>query len=118
MASEITSLMNNSLFGVFGERDQARRQAAAAATYTEDVAFHDPDGTVTGRAALAAKVQGLLDSAPDFVFQPAAEVREVGDLGLLAWRFGPAAGPPAVTGTDIGLVRNGQIAALYTLVDP
>jgi hypothetical protein len=39
--------------------------------------------TVTRRAALAAKVQGLLDSAPDFVFQPAAEVRELGDLGLL-----------------------------------
>jgi hypothetical protein len=44
MASEITTRMHNSLFGVFGEHDPARRQAAVAATYTEDVAFHDPEG--------------------------------------------------------------------------
>jgi SnoaL-like domain len=116
MASEISELMHRSLFDVFGERDPERRKAAIAETYSEDVAFSDPEGTVTGRTALAEKVQQLLDSAPGLTFQTGGEVRECANLGLLAWRFGPEAGPPAITGTDIVLIHGGLITALYTLV--
>ena len=117
MTSEIRDLMHRSLFHVFGERDAGRRKASIVETYSEDVTFNDPEGTVTGRAALAEKVQGLLDSAPEFAFHPVGDVRESGDLGLLAWAFGPAAGPPVTTGMDIAIIRGGRIVTLYTLVD-
>src|SRR5215218_9032193 len=66
----VAELMHQNLFGVFGERDASRRAAVAAVTYREDVVFHDPEGSVTGRHAVVAKVQALLDGAPGFVFAP------------------------------------------------
>ena len=57
MASEISELMHRNLFQVFGERDAERREAVIAEIYSEEVAFSDPEGTVTGRAALAGKVK-------------------------------------------------------------
>ena len=117
MAS-IPELMQRNLLAVFGERDADRRAAAAAETYSEDVAFSDPEGTVTGRAALVAKAQALLDGAPGFVFAPRGDVRESGGtLGVLAWQFGPAGRPPVAVGTDIAVVRDGRIVALHTLLD-
>jgi hypothetical protein len=116
--STIPELMHSNLLAVFAERDPRRRATAIAATYAEDVVFSDPEGTVTGRAALDAKAQALLDGAPGFVFAPRGEVRESGGtLGLLSWRFGPQDGEPVATGTDIALVRDGRIHTLHTLLD-
>ena len=39
------------------------------------------------------------------------------DLGQLAFLHGPPGQPPAITGYDVALVRDGQIAVLYTLVN-
>jgi hypothetical protein len=117
MAS-VADLMHRNLFAVFGERDPQRRAEAIAQTYAEDVTFSDPEGMVTGRQALDAKAQALLDGAPGFVFAARGPVRESGgSLGLLAWQFGPADGAPVVTGTDIALVADGLIATLHTLID-
>jgi hypothetical protein len=44
-------------------------------------------------------------------------VREVNDLGMLDWQFGPEGAPPVVTGTDVVLVRDDRIVAAYTFVD-
>src|SRR3712207_8856936 len=40
---------------------RSRRAAAIAATYAEDVVLHDPDGSVTGRAAVDDKARALLE---------------------------------------------------------
>jgi len=114
----IGELMRRNLLEVFGERDPGRRAEAAARTYAEDVVFHDPEGPVTGRAAVVAKAGALLDGAPGFVFAARGAVRESGgSLGLLAWQFGPAGGPPVATGTDVALIRDGLIHTLHTLLD-
>jgi hypothetical protein len=42
----------------------------------------------------------------------------VADLGRATWAFGPPAGPEAVRGMDIGIIVNGRIAALYTIIEP
>jgi hypothetical protein len=34
------------------------------------------------------------------------------------WTFGPAAGPEAVRGMDIGIIAGGQISTLYTIIEP
>jgi hypothetical protein len=114
-----TQLMTASLLEVFGERDPALRRAATQRTFAADVTFHDPDGTVTGHEALAGKIEALYASAPpDWVFRAAAPAAEVADLGRATWTFGPATGPEAVRGMDIGIIVNGKIATLYTIVEP
>lgn len=114
----VEELMRQNLLGVFNERDASRREAAAAATYREDVVFHDPEGSVTGRAAVVAKAQALLDGAPGFVFAPRGPLyTSAGSVGALPWQFGPAGGDPVATGMDIALVQDGLIATLHTVLD-
>ena len=64
----IPELLQANLHRVFGERDAARRRAAIDDVYSEDVVFTDPEGSVTGRDALAAKAEALLAGAPDTFF--------------------------------------------------
>jgi len=117
MTSTVSQLMQQSLEKVFGERNDARRAASAEQTYAADVSFTDPEGVVVGRGALEDKVRALLAGAPGFVFRAAGPVREAGDLGVLQWHFGPENQAPVVSGTDIALIRNGRISALYTLLE-
>jgi hypothetical protein len=116
--STVSELMHANLIEVFGERDPERRAAAAARTYAEDVVFHDPEGAVTGLDALVGKAGALLDASPGFGFTPRGPIyTSAGELGVLAWAFGPADGPPAATGLDVALVRDGRIATLHTMID-
>lgn len=118
MTERIDELMITNLLQVFGERDAARRRAVIAETYTADVVFADPDGSVTGHDALDAKAQALLDAAPGFVFAADGVVRQSQDLGHLAWTFGPAGGDPVAAGIDVAVVEEGRIARLWTLLTP
>jgi hypothetical protein len=59
----------------------------------------------------------LLDNLPDFVFTAAGPVHVLRDLGHLPFIHGVPEQPPAITGYDVALVRDGQIAVLYTLVN-
>ncbi len=109
-------LMHANLFEVFGERDSATRWEAIRRTYTEDVIFADSDSQVQGHEALNAKAQEILDGAgPDFVFATDGELYQVQDLGYQAWAFGPA-GAPVVHGSDMGIVRDGLLAKVYTVL--
>jgi SnoaL-like domain len=112
-------LMTASLFEVFGERDPAQRRAAMRRTFAADVIFHDPEGTVTGHEALEGRIKARYAGAPpSWAFQAAAPAAEVAELGRVTWTFGPPAGPEAVRGMDIGIIEDGRIAAMYTIVEP
>jgi hypothetical protein len=50
------------------------------------------------------------------VFTVAGPAYVSGDLGLLAFHMGVPEQPPAVSGIDVALVRDGQIAELHTLL--
>jgi hypothetical protein len=114
----VSELLESNLHRVFGERDAASRRSAIDETYAEDVRFIDPDETVIGRDALAAKAAALLDGAPDdFVFVADGIPYTGPDTGALGWAFGPA-GAPVVKGIDIITVQEGLISELRTLVVP
>lgn len=70
-----------------------------------------------GHEELNERAQEVLDSTPDFVFNAAGPVHVLRDLGQLAFNYGLPAQPPAVTGYDVALVRDGRIAVLYTLIN-
>jgi hypothetical protein len=114
--ARIRELMLANLFAVFNERDPERRWEAIARNYTEDVVWSDPDGTTRGQEALNEQAQKLLDRMPGFVFSAAGPVHVSGDLGLLTFNLGMPEQPPAVSGIDVALVREGRIAALYTFL--
>jgi hypothetical protein len=114
--ARIRELMLENLFAVFGERDPTRRMQAIARNYTEDATWTDPEGTTIGREALNEQAQKLIDRMPDFVFSAAGPVMVSRDLGLLGFNLGVPKQPPTVSGIDVALVRDGQIATLHTLV--
>ena len=115
-ADRIRELMLDNLFAVFNVRDPERRMEAIERNYTEDVTWTDPDGTTHGRQAMNDQAQELLDRSPDFVFSAAGPVLLSRDLGLLAFNLGEPEQPPAVSGIDVALVRDGRIAVLHTLL--
>jgi SnoaL-like domain len=114
--ARIRELMLANLFAVFSERDPERRLEAIARNYTEDVVWTDPDGTTQGHEEMNEQAQKLLDRMPDFVFSAAGPVHVSRDLGVLAFNLGVPEQPPAVSGIDVALVRDGRIARLYTLL--
>jgi ketosteroid isomerase-like protein len=112
----VRELLDTNLLRVFGNRDAGARREAIEASYAEDVAFTDPEGTVTGRDALEAKAAGLLDGVPaDFVFESDGVAYAGADVGALAWTFGPN-GSPVARGIDIITVTDGRISSLRTLL--
>ena len=114
--ARIRELMLSNLFAVFSERDRERRLQVIARNYTEDVIWTDPDATTHGHEEMNEQAQKLLDRMPDFVFSAAGPVHVSRDLGLLAFNLGVPEQPPAVSGIDVALVRDGRIAVLYTLL--
>jgi hypothetical protein len=114
--ARIRELLLANLFAVFSERDPERRLEVIARNYTEDVIWSDPDGTTQGHEALNEQAQKLLDRMPGFVFSAAGPVHVSRDLGLLAFNLGVPEQPPAVSGFDVALVRDGRIAVLHTLL--
>jgi 1-acyl-sn-glycerol-3-phosphate acyltransferase len=116
-AARMRELMLVNLFAVFNERDAERRLKAIADNYTEDVIWTDPEGTTHGHDAMNERAQNLLDGMPDFVFTAAGQIQVSRDLGHLAFNLGVPEQPPAASGYDVALVRDGRIAVLYTLVN-
>ena len=112
----IRELMLENLFAVFSERDPERRMRAITRNYTDDVIWSDPGGTIRGHDAMNAQAQKLLDRMPDFLFSAAGQVHVSRELCLLSFNLGMPEEPPAVSGIDVALVRDGRIAVLHTLL--
>ena len=115
--TRIRELLLINLFAVFSEHDPERRMKAIVANYTEDVIWTSPEQTTRGHEELNKGASKLLDRTPDFVFTAAGPVHVLRDLGQLAFNYGVPKQAPAVTGSDVALVRDGRIAVLYTLMD-
>jgi len=113
----IRELLLDNLFAVFNVRDPKRRMEAITRNYTENITWTDPDATTHGHEELNERASELLDGLPGFVFAAAGPVHVSGDLGLLAFNMGLPEQPPAVSGIDVALVRDGQIAVLHTLLN-
>ena len=98
-AERIRELLLDNLFAVFNVRDSKRR--------LEAIVRHEE---------LNERASELLDGLPGFVFAAAGPVHVSRDLGVLAFNMGLPEQPPAVSGIDVALVRDGRIAVLHTLL--
>jgi hypothetical protein len=118
MSYSISTLLLRNLRDVFAEGDPARRRAVIDEIYNEDCVFHDPNsGAHRGRDEIH-RIAGVIKAAhPDFQYTPTSEPDELGDCGRVNWISGSAGKPPAYSGTDFLIARNGRIAAVYLFFD-
>ncbi|WP_029434135.1 nuclear transport factor 2 family protein [Blastococcus sp. URHD0036] len=113
----VSEVLTRSVLQVFNEADAERRAELIAATYAPGIVFHDPEGTVTGRDAFAAKIAELLAGTGGLPFALRRPVQESVGLGIASWALGPSGAPPVATGTDVALVEDGLITVMWTLLD-
>ena len=116
-AETITDILTRSVTEVFNASDAERREVLIAATYSRDILFSDPEGTIAGLDAFAAKIAELLAGSAGLTFTLRAPVQESAGLGVARWQLAPAGQPPVVTGTDVALVENGLVTRMWTLLD-
>jgi len=111
-------LLKANLQRVFNERDAAARDAAIADLFVAEPVIFEPDGVVTGRAAISRVAGELLEKfGPTFVFVPDGKAVGHHDLGYLRWHAGPRGGPVAITGADVAELADGRIARLWVMLD-
>lgn len=118
MPQDIATLIDRNLQGVFGEGDDARRQAVAAEIYADDAVFVEPHGSYRGRDEIA-RIAGVIRAKhASFRYQVIAPVEVLpGDIARARWISGAPGEPPAYAGTDVVLARDGRITAIYMFFD-
>lgn len=118
MPIDIIALLTRNLHEVFGEGDDARRRAVVEEIFTEDATFHEPSGVHRGRDDIA-RIAGVIRSFhPDYIYTVTRPPEQLDDTaGRIQWVSGQPGKPAAYAGTDIGVVRDGRIAAIYLFFD-
>jgi hypothetical protein len=122
------NLAYNNLLHVFSQRDATKRLEVVKTTYTADVQFHEPDGSVyKGHDAVSEKAGALLEERAGWKFQPKGNVKQTGEMLYLAWEFGPAVEGKELgeeesvdvkaTGADVILTEGGLIKRFWVVID-
>ena len=117
MDEGIYDLLLRNLQEVFGENDPTRRRAAIKELYTDDCVIYAPPGIFVGHDALDKFAGDLRATHPHFAYAPHESPQVLHNAGRLKWGSGPRGEVPAYTGSDVIIVRDGKIAALYVFLD-
>jgi len=80
--------------------------------------FIDPGGVHEGVEKLEAIVQLLFTQFEDYVFSVRGPGQSMHGVGRLPWSYGPPDDPQRMTGTDVGVTKDGKLTALYVFIDP
>ena len=114
IGTTIAELMHANLLEVFNERDRARRCAAIARIYSDDIRWTDDDGVTTGRAALDAKAVELQAKLGDLQFIAAGPAYQTLGLGYLAFNVvNPAVAPRRARASTSRRARRPHRRALH-----
>jgi hypothetical protein len=113
----VRTLLKRNTAEVFGEGDPARRRKAIGEIYVEDAAIYVPPGVIVGHDALDTFAGELRATHPHYVYTPAGEPQVLHNSARVAWGSGVRGEPPAYTGEDVIIVRDGKISALYVYLD-
>jgi hypothetical protein len=118
MVHSISTLLTRNLHDVFGEDDPARRRAAIDEIFAEDAVFYEPEGVHRGRDEIDRVAGAIRAAQPGLRYSPLRAPEEMhGTAGRIQWAAGRPGEPPAHAGTDIIVVQDGRIAAIYLFFD-
>jgi hypothetical protein len=113
----VRTLLKRNLAEVFGEGDPQRRRKTIGEIYAHDATVYVPPGVIVGHEALDKFAGDLRATHPHYVYTPSGEPQVLHNSARVAWGSGPKGEPPAYTGEDVILVRDGKISALYVYLD-
>jgi hypothetical protein len=102
---------------IWNETDAGRRRAAIDRLYTEDCAYTDPLGAVSGRAGIDAFIAGVQQKFPGIQFRLAGAVDAHHEQARFTWHAGAPGGEPAAIGFDVALLSGGRIRSIYGFLD-
>lgn len=116
--TDIATLIERNLQGIFGEADDARRRQVAEEILHEDALFVEPHGVTSGRDEIV-RIAGIIRAThPTFRYSPTAPADVLHELAArMRWVAGAPGEPPAYAGTDFIVAREGKIAAIYMFFD-
>lgn len=116
--ADIATLLHRNLQEIFGEGDNALRQKAAKEILHQDAIFVEPHGVYRGRDEIA-RIAGVIRAMhPTFRYTAIADAEVLhGQAGRVKWVAGNPGEPPAYSGTDFIIARDGRIAAIYLFFD-
>jgi len=117
MDMTIQQLLERNLFEVFGERDAARRRASIEAIFAPAATFDDPEASHAGWDAIDRAAAALQAATPGFVFTAVGAPETAGNAGRIRWAYGAPGNPSSAAGTDLAIVADGRITAMYTFFD-
>lgn len=113
-------LLEDSLLVIWNDRDANRRLAAMHSAYAPDMAFFEGHGAeaIVGHQAINELITKLQAGWPvEFRFELIKPAQANQLVQLVSWHLGAAGAPPVATGSDVAIVENGLIKALYLFLD-
>ena len=86
--------------------------------WDKDGVFIDPGGVHQGVEKINAVVELLFTQFEGYVFSVRGPGQSKHGVGRLPWSYGPPDDPQRMTGTDVGVTKDGKLTALYVFIDP
>ena len=75
-------------------------------------------GVHEGVEKINAVAELLFTQFEDYVFSVRGPGQSMHGVGRLPWSYGPPDDPQRLTGTDVGVTKDGKLTALYVFIDP
>jgi hypothetical protein len=117
MEQSVEKIIERNLLEVFNAKDADSRRAAIDELWDKDGVFIDPGGVHEGGEKINAIVQLLFTQFEDYVFSVRGPGQSMHGVGRLPWSYGPPDDPQRLTGTDVGVTKDGKLTALYVFID-
>jgi hypothetical protein len=117
MEQSVETIIERNLLEVFNARDADSRRVAIDELWDKDGVFIDPGGVHEGVEKINAIVQLLFTRFEDYVFSVRGLGQSMHGVGRLPWSYGPPDDPQRLTGTDVGVTKDGKLTALYVFID-
>jgi len=118
MEQAVEKIIERNLLEVFNGRDADSRRAAIDELRDEDGVFIDPGGVHEGVEKINAVVELLFTQFEGYAFSVRGPGQSIHGVGRLPWSYGPPDDRQRLTGTDVGVTKDGKLTALYVFIDP
>ena len=109
--------IERNLLEVFNAKDADRRRTAIDELWDKVGVFIDPGGVHEGVEKINAIIELLFTQFEGYVFSVRGPGQSMHGVGRLAWSYGPPDDPQRLTGTDVGVTKDGKLTALYVFID-
>ena len=118
MEQSVEKIIERNLLEVFSGRDADSRRAAIDELWDKNGVFIDPGGVHEGAEKINVIVELLFTQFEGYVFSVRGLGQSMHGVGRLPWSYGPPDDPQRLTGTDVGVTKDGKLTAVYVFIDP